>query len=132
MIQSPKFQWFRRTRSARAMLRNHRVYDAIPHTMPEESKAHWVWPDDSKAYMGKLCHYVPGLMSLLVHLFRSLGVGQLDFGPWIPSDFLAWNLEQLFLGAHDFGERKSMNIIKTDLNNVHSAGCPRSCVSYIG
>lgn len=37
---------------------NHRVYDAIPHTMPEESKAHWVWPDDSKAYMGKLCHYV--------------------------------------------------------------------------
>ena len=78
-IQNPKFQWFRRTRSARAMLRNHRVYDAIPHTMPEESKAHWVWPDDSKAYMGKLCHYVPGPMSLLLHFFRSLGVGQLIF-----------------------------------------------------
>lgn len=37
---------------------NQRVYEAIPHTMPDESKAHWVWPDDSKAYMGKLCHYV--------------------------------------------------------------------------
>mmetsp|Transcript_127498 Transcript_127498/g.302958 ORF Transcript_127498/g.302958 Transcript_127498/m.302958 type:complete len:961 (-) Transcript_127498:151-3033(-) len=37
---------------------NARVYEAIPHTMPEESKEHWVWPKDSKAYMGKLCHYV--------------------------------------------------------------------------
>ena len=31
-----------RAASFRLRLRNHRVYEAIPHTMPEESKANWV------------------------------------------------------------------------------------------
>ncbi|CAE7346501.1 eIF3c [Symbiodinium natans] len=37
---------------------NARVYEAVPHTMSDEKKEDWIWPDDSKAYMGKLCHYV--------------------------------------------------------------------------
>jgi len=37
---------------------NARVYEAVPHTMPDEKKEDWIWPEDSKAYMGKLCHYV--------------------------------------------------------------------------
>lgn len=54
------------------ILRNHRVYDAIPHTMPEESKEQWEWPEDSKAYMGKLCHYVAWPST-----------GAQEVGPWV-------------------------------------------------
>jgi translation initiation factor 3 subunit C len=37
---------------------NARVYDAIQFTMPDEEKADWAWPADSKEYMAKLCRYV--------------------------------------------------------------------------
>jgi len=37
---------------------NRAVYDAIQFTMSEEDKKDWEWPQDSKVYMGKLCHHV--------------------------------------------------------------------------
>jgi translation initiation factor 3 subunit C len=37
---------------------NAAVYDAIQHSQPEEERAEWVWPEDSRPLMAKLCHYV--------------------------------------------------------------------------
>lgn len=39
-------------------LLNRAVYDALHFSMPDEEKPDWVWPEDSKAFMGKLSHYV--------------------------------------------------------------------------
>lgn len=37
---------------------NSRVYEAIHFTMSDEEKPDWVWPEDSKAFIAKLCLYV--------------------------------------------------------------------------
>jgi len=37
---------------------NKAVFESIAHGLPEEEKGDWVWPEDSKAYMMKLCRQV--------------------------------------------------------------------------
>merc|ERR1719343_39975 len=37
---------------------NAHVFAAIQHTMPEEEKSEWVWPEDSTLFMAKLVGYV--------------------------------------------------------------------------
>lgn len=37
---------------------NSAVYEAIHFTMPDEEKPDWVWPEDSRAFIGKLTRYV--------------------------------------------------------------------------
>jgi len=37
---------------------NAAVYDAIQHSLPEEERADWAWPEDSRPLMAKLCHHV--------------------------------------------------------------------------
>jgi len=37
---------------------NKKVYEAIHHTVPENEKDDWIWPEDSKSFMAKLCKYV--------------------------------------------------------------------------
>jgi translation initiation factor 3 subunit C len=39
-------------------LLNAAVYDAIRHSLPEEEHADWMWPEDSRPLMAKLCHCV--------------------------------------------------------------------------
>jgi len=42
---------------------NKAVYEAIQFTVPEEEKDDWVWPEDSRAFMAKLCRHVFALKS---------------------------------------------------------------------
>merc|ERR1719382_1914209 len=37
---------------------NRAVYEATYHTAPEEEKELWLWPEDSRAFIGRLCRYV--------------------------------------------------------------------------
>mmetsp|Transcript_2305 Transcript_2305/g.6824 ORF Transcript_2305/g.6824 Transcript_2305/m.6824 type:complete len:957 (+) Transcript_2305:91-2961(+) len=45
---------------------NNAVYEAIHHTLPEEQRHQWIWPEDSKDFMAKLsrCVYAAGEVRL--------------------------------------------------------------------